>query len=154
MVQEVVLILGVGALALGCGSSGSSSGGSGGTAGVGTGGEGAHGEGGGGLGGGSGGQPTCDFTPCGGDPSGTWKLVTFCAPDNTTFTESVTFTSDGKYTYTSSISGNTYSGTWTTSGTKITITVQQSSTKDYCVEGDTMWWGGGSEIVVRERAVE
>lgn len=119
------------------------------------GGDGAGGRGGGGQGGAGAttGQLTCEFTPCGGSPVGSWDLVTFCAtPEVTSVAPTLTFGADGKYGYTSTASGNTYSGTWAASGTQLTITVQQSSTADYCVKGDVMWWRSGSLTVVRKRA--
>jgi hypothetical protein len=34
----------------------------------------------------------------------------------------------------------------------MTITVQQSSNAQYCVNGDVMWWQSGELTVVRERS--
>lgn len=79
--------------------------------------------------------PSCEGSACGGDPVGTWRLVSFCGPSCVVSVyETVQFDDDGTY------HGGGYTGTWEIMDDNLVTTVLGNpGSAAYCVEDDRMW---------------
>jgi hypothetical protein len=89
----------------------------------------------------------CDGGGCGGDPTGTWRLVGLCAPSCVVSVAQVLcYTADGKYGYHQSADAGCAgvdaqsAGTWEIKDGSLYNTVSGvSSGAEYCITGDRMW---------------
>jgi len=100
-------------------------------------------DGGGGSGADSGPRLECNQTPCAGNLIGSWQNQKLCSV-NDIFGEvdRETYSADGSYTSTHLDGVGPRSGSWIASGTRVTITLADSTSysTDYCVTNDQVLW--------------